>query len=356
MKPTISLVMIVKNEEAVLKRCLDSAVENVDEIVIVDTGSTDRTKLIAADYKAKIFDYQWNHNFADARNFALEQSTTDWCMILDADEFIINECKDIINAFIADGPQIGRVKHTSKFISEDGLNYEHCYISRIIPSYCRYVGNVHEQIQSDLPRVKLNVEIMHDGYMETQKHDRNIPLLQKAIEEHPDTSYYYYQIAKEYRGLGDAEKEFNNLKKAYKLMDHKETISTSIIVNYMYAIISSGNLKEGLAVFDHEEKFMGHSSDFYFVSALFFLELMISDPQNYQSILPNIEQLYKKALDVGDTGEEGNVRGTGSFAAHHNLGVFYELTGNIQRAIEHYQAAVVYNYEPSLIRLYELKV
>lgn len=120
MKPTISLVMIVKNEEAVLKRCLDSAVENVDEIVIVDTGSTDRTKLIAADYKAKIFDYQWNHNFADARNFALEQSTTDWCMVLDADEFIINDCKDIINAFIADGPKLGGLNIQASLLLKTG--------------------------------------------------------------------------------------------------------------------------------------------------------------------------------------------------------------------------------------------
>ena len=67
---TISLCMIVKNEERVLKRCLDSVRDLVDEIIIVDTGSTDATKRIAAGYTDKIYDFTWNDDFSAARNFA----------------------------------------------------------------------------------------------------------------------------------------------------------------------------------------------------------------------------------------------------------------------------------------------
>ena len=65
---TVSLCMIVKNEEKVLGRCLDSAKEIADEIIIVDTGSTDRTKEIAAEYTEKIYDFKWNDDFSAARN------------------------------------------------------------------------------------------------------------------------------------------------------------------------------------------------------------------------------------------------------------------------------------------------
>ncbi len=89
---TISLCMIVKNEEKVLKRCLDSVRDLVDEMIIVDTGSTDRTKEIAASYPgAKIYDFTWVDDFAKARNFAFSKATCDYIYSADADEEINEE-------------------------------------------------------------------------------------------------------------------------------------------------------------------------------------------------------------------------------------------------------------------------
>ena len=85
---TISLCMIVKNEEAVLARCLDSVRDAVDEIVIVDTGSTDRTKEIARGYTEKVFDFEWIDDFSAARNYAYAQATMDYQMWLDADDVL----------------------------------------------------------------------------------------------------------------------------------------------------------------------------------------------------------------------------------------------------------------------------
>ena len=76
---TVSLCMIVKNEEKVLGRCLDSAKEIADEIIIVDTGSTDRTKEIAAEYTEKIYDFEWNDDFSAARNESFRKATKDYC-------------------------------------------------------------------------------------------------------------------------------------------------------------------------------------------------------------------------------------------------------------------------------------
>lgn len=85
---TISVCMIVKNEEAVLARCLDSLQGIADEIVIVDTGSTDKTKEIAANYTDKIYDFTWIHDFSAARNFAFSKATGDYIYSADADEVI----------------------------------------------------------------------------------------------------------------------------------------------------------------------------------------------------------------------------------------------------------------------------
>ncbi len=84
----ISLCMIVKNEEENIEHCLSSIQGLVDEIIIIDTGSTDGTKEIAKKFGAKVFDFKWNNNFSDARNFSLSKATGDWIFILDADEVI----------------------------------------------------------------------------------------------------------------------------------------------------------------------------------------------------------------------------------------------------------------------------
>ena len=85
---TVSLCMIVKNEEDVLERCLASAAPLADEIIIVDTGSTDATKEIAAKYTAKVFDYPWQNDFAAARNYSFAQASMEYCLWLDADDMI----------------------------------------------------------------------------------------------------------------------------------------------------------------------------------------------------------------------------------------------------------------------------
>lgn len=88
---TVSLCMIVKNEERILRRCLDTVADLVDEIVIVDTGSTDRTKEIAAQYTEKVYDFGWTGNFSDARNFAFSKCTMAYIYTADADEVIDQE-------------------------------------------------------------------------------------------------------------------------------------------------------------------------------------------------------------------------------------------------------------------------
>lgn len=91
---TISLCMIVKNEEKVLARCLDSIADLMDEIIIVDTGSTDRTKEIAAQYTDKIYDFEWVNDFSAARNFAFSKAGMEYIYSADADEVLDEENRE----------------------------------------------------------------------------------------------------------------------------------------------------------------------------------------------------------------------------------------------------------------------
>ena len=90
----ISLCMIVKNEEKVLGRCLDSIADLMDEIIIVDTGSTDRTKEIAKKYTEQVYDFQWNDDFSAARNFSFSKATKDYIYAADADEVLDEENRE----------------------------------------------------------------------------------------------------------------------------------------------------------------------------------------------------------------------------------------------------------------------
>ena len=103
----ISLCYIVKNEAAVLERSLLSAEKAADEIVVVDTGSTDDTVNIARAHGARVFSYAWKEHFADARNFALEKVTGDWIVFLDADEYFTDETKANIRTVMENADRNG---------------------------------------------------------------------------------------------------------------------------------------------------------------------------------------------------------------------------------------------------------
>ena len=91
MKNEVSLCMIVKNEEYYLPRCLSSVNNIVDEVIIVDTGSTDKTVEIAKSFGAKVYFFPWNNNFSEARNESLKYASKEWILILDADDELYTE-------------------------------------------------------------------------------------------------------------------------------------------------------------------------------------------------------------------------------------------------------------------------
>ncbi|WP_310191955.1 glycosyltransferase family 2 protein [Bacillus sp. 3255] len=343
--------MIALNEEKSLRRCLESVKSLVDEIILVDTGSTDATKMIALDYGAKVFDFEWTNSFSDARNFAFMQSSSDWNLVLDADEYITNDCFIAIKEFINTKVAIGRVKIINAFMEEGMLCHSQSITSRIFPRGLSYTGKIHEQVEADLPRLILPIEVQHDGYIQGSKSGRNIPLLELEIKNDANNPYYYFQIAREYKGIQRLDLALSNYAKAYALLTKKENYAPNAIVEYLYCIISGGNLAKGLSIIESEDRYLKRFPDFHFLKGVYFLEIMISDPTTYIYLLPKIEQAYKTCIELGETNEYDSVIGTGSFAAYYNLGVFYEVTGQVEKAQTCYRKSADYNYRPAKERV-----
>ncbi len=163
---SISLCMIVKNEEGVLKRCLDSFFPLVDEIVIVDTGSTDLTKQIATRYTDKIYDFAWTGDFAAARNFAFSKTGCDYIYSADADEMIDEEnAKRFMALKEVMDPQIELVQmwYVNRHENRTTDNYEKDMRPKLFKRLRSFVwiDPVHESVRLDPLVFDSDIEILH---------------------------------------------------------------------------------------------------------------------------------------------------------------------------------------------------
>lgn len=185
---TISLCMIVKDEEKVLKRCLDSAVSFADEIIIVDTGSSDSTKKIAETYTKKVYDFAWNDDFSAARNEAFRHAEMDYCMWLDADDIVSEPEQEKIRRLkeeLDDDTSIVMMKYSMGFdkTGSPSLSY---YRERLIKNhegFC-WQGKVHEAVALSGKILYTDIEIEHrktEKGKEGQR--RNLSIYRKMKEE-----------------------------------------------------------------------------------------------------------------------------------------------------------------------------
>ncbi|MEK3901832.1 MULTISPECIES: glycosyltransferase family 2 protein [unclassified Paenibacillus] len=195
--PTISLCMIVRNEEKSLGRCLASVADIVDEIVIVDTGSTDRTKEIAASFGARIYDFEWTYNFAAARNYSFSLGTSEYLLWLDADD-VIEEADRV--RFKALKTSLSSEYHSVAMsyillTDSDGKPLGILRRNRLLRRDCHFqwTGAVHEYIEVTPPTLESDVCITHKKDKEYT--ERNLDIYRKmksAGEEFSPRDQLYF--------------------------------------------------------------------------------------------------------------------------------------------------------------------
>ena len=266
--PSIAAALIVKDEVETIRRCVESLQGAVDELVVVDTGSSDGTLDVLRELGVAVLKFGWTGSFSDARNFALSHVKSDWVLWVDGDESLNPE--DVDAPRIAAGLYgvLGRpIALRVVQVNDVGGRYEaNMDMSRMHPTAygIRWYGRIHEQLglnaedprsQEAIPRVAVNIRLDHVGYHPSvmqakDKLQRNIALLKKAIEDDPEDLASLGFLGRELLFAGDVDGSIAALYKAETLArDQKWYARISEVRNYLIeGLLQKDRLEEARAV------------------------------------------------------------------------------------------------------------
>ncbi len=335
-----ALVMIARNEARCIGRCLASARPWVDEMIVLDTGSTDDTVAIARSLGAQVHHFTWCDDFSAARNAALAHSHADWHIVLDADEWVQSGGQTLADLRERQPDHVGALAVCSEFGDHStGSAVPHhatSWISRVLPQGVRYTGLIHEQPHHNLPVRRLPVVIGHDGYAPQalqDKGDRNARLLQAALQAQPDDAYLRYQWGKDH----EVHDRFDEACQAYdQAWEHCPVDAGwrhDLLIRWLFVLKQTDHLDEAVALAEAELPHWAHSADFFFTVGDVLLSQALATPAQAEALLPLIESCWLRCLELGDTPDlEGAVAGRGSHLAAHNLVVFYDSLGQAEKA------------------------
>ncbi|MBD3269966.1 glycosyltransferase [Candidatus Peregrinibacteria bacterium] len=253
----LSLVLIVKNEEKHLKNCLSSFQNIWKDLIIVDTGSIDKTKEIAKSFGAKIFNFKWINDFSAARNFSLEQVKSDWTMVIDADDIITETDKsDLIKEFNDSIPNFD-VTYLPYYYHGGRQNPTMtCILPKIWKTNLnlRYIRPIHEYLNTDnqeVSRNSLNIPIVHQkiDLSKESSSERNFRMLNELIEKNPNDGISIFYLAKEYENKNKLSSAIENYLKCIEICE-KKIIKDQAIIDCGICQLKQGNVMQAKKQFE----------------------------------------------------------------------------------------------------------
>ncbi|WP_054957465.1 glycosyltransferase [Paenibacillus dakarensis] len=330
MDKSISLCMIVRNEEDYLERCLESVKDKVNQIVIIDTGSTDSTIEIAQEYTNEIYSFEWCDDFAAARNESLKYAKSDYILVLDADEYLEE------NADLQEELSSG---YDYYFINiHNILSYGRAINHTAIRLFANFKGflyrnRLHEHLNTMDEGMKYtsgygNFIINHSGYMEDMmnnraKNQRNLPLMLQEVKENP-TAYNLFNMGRTYMAIGEHEKAIEYLKKSYPL-SKQLVIVPELISTLCFCLNELKRYEEALQILRDAVELYPDTTDLRYLQGSIYFEA---------GYVKDAETSFLECLRLGDQGvtvTEGN----GSYMAHYRLAEIYETNYQISKSYEH---------------------
>ena len=348
----LSLCMIVKNEEKTLGRCLESIKDIVDEIIIVDTGSTDDTIKVAEKYSAKIYFYKWDNSFANARNYSLSKATKDWILIMDADDEIISEDKGKVIKLINDesnklNAYFGEtLSYSGEFADYNIYSNLNIRLIRNGKGY-NFVGDIHEQIiPGDEDKNKkpifgvADIKFYHYGYLsETvnnkNKRERNMNIIGKILKEDPNNTFMLYNMGIEYSAKGDYSEALKYLKKAYKNFNTSIGFGPKLILKMISCNEMLQEFDECLSLIEEGLKNYPDCTDYEFYRAN-----ILYRQKKYSSAIESA----KKCISMGESPILlREVSGVSTYRPYYLLGVIYSNIGDYDGAYKCYDEAIKLN-------------
>lgn len=285
MERFISLCVIVKDEAKVLRRCLESVHDAIDEIIVVDTGSTDGTIEIAKEFTEQVYSFTWINDFSAARNYAASKAQGQWILVLDADEFIdrdnllhaINELKSHNGQFDYYGANI------INFAGDDGAQIVQSRHSRIYKNNgdIEYYRAIHEQLQSKTGQAlrlgTSSLMIYHTGYIkqtiqEKNKQERNLPLIHSEREQKSDEAFDLYNYGNEMIVLGNTEAALDAYIQAFKKKTdiHLEWIPMCLM-NIVESLITLKRYNDALSVIRDAGPAFSDAADFEYTRGFVYM-------------------------------------------------------------------------------------
>lgn len=375
----ISICIITKNEEKFLGNCLRAIRKSLEvpvgcmpiphEIVVTDTGSTDRTREIALQYADKVADFKWINDFAAARNFCISQASHEYILNIDSDEYIEEADWYAIDELLKKSPKcVGNIMLNN----DQTLNGTHTFFSsrleRFFPRSCyHFVNKVHEQIRPlpdyieaihpgitplEIDRfIKENTLCLpltarHVGYQGDEaylraKCERDLQLLLKELAENPVNAYNLFQAGQCYHMLDEDEKAIQFYEKALLFDLNPKMDYVKVLVSaYGYCLLHLERYEEALGLEAIYNDF-ATNADFVILMGLIYAHNKL-----YIKALAE----FVKALSFSDS--ETFIQSSNKQIAHYNIGYIYEVFGEKEMAIKQYQMCG--DYPMALARLKEL--
>jgi len=344
----VALVMIARNEAARIVRALASAASCVDELVVLDTGSTDATVALARSAGARVGHFKWCDDFAAARNAALELADADWNVVVDADEWIAESGIELLALRHTRPDFVGTLRVDSQFDTPIGTSVAPSWLPRVLPRGVPYEGHVHEQPVHRWPVRRLPTVLAHDGYRAEAlkaKAGRNADLLARALAQAPDDAYLHYQIGKDhdvYERWADAALHFDRSRACEAASGATVTLAGTTpgwhhdrLVRELHALKQCKRHADAVLLAEAAMPHWQHSPDFFFALGDLLLDWATEEPVRAGELLPMIESAWLRCLEIGERPDlEGSVAGRGSTLAARNLVVLYEGTGQVLKAMK----------------------
>lgn len=345
MKPLLSVCMIVKNEEKVLGRCLESISGIADEIIIVDTGSVDQTKEIAQNYTENIYNFVWVNDFSKARNYAASKASGEWIFVIDADEFVDRESFEKLKIALYNNHyeyNIIGVQIVS-FVGEKGqytaLNYhERIYRNN---SDIAYYRSIHEKLAHENTakenRGIIDFQLYHSGYLENsisekRKTDRNITLL---LNNEKKESIDYFYIGNEFNKMNDLDKAIANYQKSFSLKPNLDLDWVNkLLLSLADCLHRSNRDNEALEVLTSCEEIYPNIVDYKYFKATIFFD---KGQYNYS------KRIFEDILLQKDGLFSSTSKDFLEFLPLSYLGEIYENENDLHKAVESYSKALSLN-------------
>lgn len=349
MAPTVSLCMIVKDEESQLPRCLASAREFVDEMIVVDTGSSDATVAIAESFGAVVKHHAWDGSFSTARNVSLEHATGEWILILDADECLAR-AEGLRDALAAAGEGVEAfvvplINFVGERAQEEAVTAPSVRVFRNRPEY-RFSRALHEQIMKAIQQARpdsvvgaLDIAIEHYGYLnaivaDKDKIARNLALAQEEVKRYPEDAFSWYNLGQEHFRLCEWDKAIDAYRRAFPYLESLAAgFAPALVKHLCVCLLNSQRPEEVMRVSEDAQEAYPEFTDLWVLQGLALMQ---------QADFAGAAERFRTALAKGEVGAGFYIsdEGVGSYKSHWWLAACCLQLGRLDEAEAEYLASL----------------